>query len=37
MRDFKLLKVWQRAHQLTLDVYKATATFPRDELYRTVR
>jgi four helix bundle protein len=33
MRDFKLLKVWQKAHQLTLDVYKATAAFPREELY----
>jgi four helix bundle protein len=33
MRDFKLLKVWQKAHQLTLDVYKVTATFPREELY----
>jgi four helix bundle protein len=33
MRDFRELKVWQKAHQLTLAVYKATATFPRDELY----
>ena len=33
MRDFKELKVWEKAHLLTLSVYKATATFPRDELY----
>src|SRR5690349_3445089 len=33
MRDFKQLSVWQKAHQLTLDVYKASAAFPREELY----
>lgn len=33
MRNFKELKVWQKAHDLTLEVYKATSTFPRDELY----
>lgn len=33
MRDFRELKVWQKAHHLTLAVYQATATFPRDELY----
>ena len=33
MRDFKELKVWEKSHQLALAVYKATATFPREELY----
>lgn len=33
MRDFKKLKVWQKAHDLTLAVYKATGVFPRSELY----
>ncbi|MEW6115739.1 MAG: four helix bundle protein [Nitrospirota bacterium] len=33
MRDFKELKVWQKSHQLTLAVYKATVTFPREEMY----
>jgi len=33
MRPFHDLQVWQKAHQLTLAVYKATANFPRDELY----
>ena len=33
MQDFKKLKVWQKSHQLTLDVYKVTASFPRSELY----
>ena len=33
MRDFKKLEVWRRGHQLTLAVYQATATFPREESY----
>ncbi len=33
MRDFRELKVWEKSHRLTLAIYKATATFPRDELY----
>jgi four helix bundle protein len=33
MKDFKELKVWQKAHQLTLAVYKATRNFPKEELY----
>jgi len=33
MRDFRDLKVWHRAHQLTLAVYKATRRFPKDEQY----
>jgi four helix bundle protein len=33
MRDFRDLVVWQQSHALTLDVYKATRAFPRDELF----
>lgn len=33
MRDFKGLTVWQKAHQLTLRVYRATADYPKDEMY----
>jgi hypothetical protein len=33
LKDFHELKVWQKAHQLTLAVYQITATFPREELY----
>jgi four helix bundle protein len=33
MKDFRDLKVWERAHQLTLDVYKTTSGFPREELF----
>jgi four helix bundle protein len=27
------LKVWQKAHALTLDVYRATTGFPKEERY----
>ncbi len=30
---FEDLIVWQKSHQLTLGVYKLTASFPREELY----
>jgi four helix bundle protein len=33
MKDFKKQKVWQKSHQLPLDIYKATSNFPREELY----
>jgi four helix bundle protein len=33
VKDFRQLKIWQRAHQLTLDIYKTTASFPRSEAY----
>jgi four helix bundle protein len=33
MKDFRTLSVWQKAHELTLSVYLATRTFPREELY----
>ena len=33
MKDFRELKVWEKAHQLTLAVYQATAAFPKEELY----
>lgn len=33
MRDFHTLKIWQRSHQLTLDVYEATRLFPSEELF----
>ena len=29
----KELEVWKTAHQLALDVYRATQAFPREELY----
>ena len=33
MKDFRTLKVWQKAHQFALAVYKTTKDFPREELY----
>jgi four helix bundle protein len=33
MRNFRELKVWEKAHQLTLAVYRASVTFPKSELY----
>ena len=33
MKDFKDLRVWSKAHSLTIDVYKATRPFPREELF----
>ena len=33
MKDFKELRVWQKAHALTLEIYQATKSFPRDEIY----
>ena len=33
MKDFRNLKVWEKAHQLALALYPVTASFPRQELY----
>jgi four helix bundle protein len=33
MEDFKDLKVWVKAHELTLGVYKKTRLFPKEELF----
>ena len=33
MRDFKKIQVWEKAHKLTLQLYKLTASFPKEELY----
>lgn len=30
---FRDLKVWQKAHQLVLAIYRATRSFPKEELY----
>ena len=33
MRDFREYKVWEKSHALTLEVYQATAIFPKEELF----
>jgi four helix bundle protein len=33
VKNFRDLKVWEKAHLLTLDAYRATNGFPRQELF----
>jgi four helix bundle protein len=33
MRDFHRLLVWEKSHQLTLEIYRITETFPSNEQY----
>ncbi|MBV9469722.1 MAG: four helix bundle protein [Abitibacteriaceae bacterium] len=33
MKDLKELKVWQKSHHLTLNVYRASNEFSKSELY----
>jgi four helix bundle protein len=33
MRDFRTLEVWQKAHLLSIAVYKNTMNFPADERF----
>jgi four helix bundle protein len=33
MQDFRNLKVWEKAHALTLMVYRVTIKFPKPEIY----
>jgi four helix bundle protein len=33
MEDFKDLRVWTKAHELTLAVYQKTRAFPKEEMY----
>jgi len=33
MRDFRQIKVFEKAHKLKLYIYKTTSRFPREELY----
>ena len=33
MEDFKDLAVWEKAHKLTLSVYRSTHDFPKEELF----
>jgi four helix bundle protein len=33
MKDFRDLEVWRKSHSTTLAIYRATADFPREELY----
>lgn len=33
MQNYENLKVWNKAHQLTLDLYQCTRSFPEDERF----
>ena len=33
MRDFRGLRVWEKSHELVLDLYRATRAFPQGEMY----
>ncbi len=33
MRDFKKYDIWQLSHLLTLEIYKITTVFPKEEVY----
>lgn len=33
MQDFKKLRVWEKAHALTLDIYLVSKRFPKDEMF----
>jgi four helix bundle protein len=33
MQSFRTLRVWEKSHRLTLDVYASSKSFPRDEIY----
>lgn len=33
MKNFRDLKVWEKAHELALMMYRLTASFPKEELY----
>src|SRR5689334_24049001 len=33
MRNYRELEVWEKSHKLTVDLYKLSRTFPKEELY----
>jgi four helix bundle protein len=33
MQNYKDLKVWEKAHQFTLGVYRVSKSFPKEEVY----
>ena len=33
MQSFRNLRVWEKSHRLTLDIYTSSKAFPRDEMF----
>ncbi|MBE98772.1 four helix bundle protein [Flavobacterium coralii] len=36
MKDYKKFLVWQKAHQLTLEIYRVTKNFPKSEQFNLI-
>lgn len=36
MQDFRSLKVWEQSHQITLEIYRITSHYPKEELWALV-
>lgn len=36
IKNFKDLKIWEKAHRLTLEIYQVTKEYPKEELYSLV-
>ncbi len=36
MQNYKDLLVWKKSHELTLSIYKAVSTYPKEETYNLV-
>ncbi|HTN21009.1 MAG TPA: four helix bundle protein [Pelobium sp.] len=36
MQDYKELQVWKKSHQFTLEIYKITKSFPKEEIFALV-
>lgn len=35
-KNFEDTPVWKKAHQITLDIYKLTSKFPKEEIYNLI-
>ena len=33
MREFRKIKVWEKAHKFVLDIYQVTKDFPKEEIF----
>jgi len=33
VKDFREILVWQRSHELTLEIYRLTKSFPKEEMF----
>ena len=33
MKEYRDLKIWVRSHRLTFELYRATRTFPKEEMF----